>query len=853
MNLEKFTQDGFKVIQTAQHLATQNQNQFIELEHLLAGFVSPESELINNLIQISGGDIVSLKRKIQADLQKLPKTSEKGGNYVSQKVELILSQAEQKATSLGDQFVAVDTLFVVCVENSYLKNILNLDAIYNTMKDFRKNKSVDSQSSDTNFDALNKYGIDVTKLALDGKLDPVIGRDEEIRRTMQILLRRTKNNPVLIGDPGVGKTAIIEGLAQRIIKGDVPDGLKNKRLISLQISSLLAGAKFRGDFEERLKAVISEVTSASGEVLLFIDELHTIVGAGKSEGSSDAGNMLKPALARGELKMIGATTLSEYREIEKDAALERRFQPVYVIEPSTEDTIAILRGIKERYEVHHGVKITDNALIAATKLSKRYLPERKLPDKAIDLIDEAASKIRMQLDSYPEDIDNLERSKMKLEIEKQSLSSEKGEKVDQRLVIIESQLKNISDQMSDLKSAWEIEKQTLDKLRQTQEKIEEAKQKLEKAEREYDLELIARLQYGEIPSLHATLDNLENQLKGAKYITLEVDENNIADIVASWSGIPVRNLVESEKEKLLNLENQLHTRVIGQNEAIEAVANTIRRNRIGLSDEAKPVGSFMFLGPTGVGKTELSKALADLLFNTENALLRVDMSEYMEKHSVSRLIGSPPGYVGFDQGGQLTEQVRRRPYSVILLDEIEKAHPDVFNILLQVLDDGRLTDGQGRTVDFRNTIIIMTSNIGSEVISTLTKEGGEYVNIQNEVIKELESRFRPEFINRVDEIVVFRSLSKQELSQIVDISLGKVIQKMASMQVQIEFSDTLKDYILEIGYDPVYGARPLNRTIQKLVENYLSNEVLNGNIVAGSSYYLDYDYNYKSLTTNQKA
>jgi ATP-dependent Clp protease ATP-binding subunit ClpB len=841
MQLDKFTQEALNVVQSAQQKAVQNRNQFIEVEHLLAGFVSLDSQLISNLINLAGGDIIQLQNKIQADLSGLATTSQKGGQYMSQKVESILDKSYQKAISMGDQYVAVDTLFVITVENSYLKNILNLNNIYTAMKDFRKNKSVDSEFSDSHFDALDKYGIDVTKLALEGKLDPVIGRDEEIRRTMQILLRRTKNNPVLIGEPGVGKTAIIEGLAQRIIKGDVPDGLKHKRLISLQIASLMAGAKYRGDFEERLKAVIAEVTAGSGEVLLFIDELHTIVGAGKSEGSSDAGNMLKPALARGELKMIGATTLNEYREIEKDAALERRFQPVYVAEPSSEDTIAILRGIKERYEVHHGVKISDNALIAATKLSKRYLPERKLPDKAIDLIDEAASKIRMQLDSYPEEIDNLERSKMKLEIEKQSLSSEKGAKVEQRLAVIQNQLKQISDQMIELKSAWEGEKQNLDKLRSTQEKIEEAKQKLEKAERVYDLELIARLQYGEIPSLIATLEDIQNQLKGARFISLEVDEDRIADIVSRWSGIPVTSLIASEREKLLQLESHLHTRVIGQNEAVAAVANTIRRNRIGLSKEQKPVGSFMFLGPTGVGKTELSKALAELLFDTRDALVRIDMSEYMEKHSISRLIGSPPGYIGWEQGGQLTEEVRRRPYSVILLDEVEKAHPDVFNILLQVLDDGRLTDGQGRTVDFGNTIIIMTSNIASAEISNLVEQGATYEQLEKTVIKDLQGYFRPEFINRIDDIVVFRNLQKSELVKIIDMELAKLYTQLSLQQIQLTLTDKLKAHLLNIGFDPQYGARPLARVIQKTVENFIADSILNGAIQANGEYVLDFD------------
>jgi ATP-dependent Clp protease ATP-binding subunit ClpB len=727
----------------------------------------------------------------------------------------------------------VDTLFYSTFTNSNFKYLLDKNKLKQAILEVRKNHTVTSPTDDNNFEALMKYGIDFTDLAAKGKLDPVVGRDEEIRRSMQILLRRTKNNPVIIGEPGVGKTAIIEGLAQRIVKGDVPEGLKNKRIVSLQISSLLAGAKYRGEFEERLKAVISELVESQGKLILFIDELHTIVGAGKGEGSVDAGNMLKPALARGELRMIGATTLNEYREIEKDPALERRFQPIFVGEPTVEDTVSILRGIKERYELHHGVRIMDEAIIAASSLSNRYVADRKLPDKAIDLIDEAASKIRMQLDSFPEEIDLLERQKMTLEIEQESLNKEKSPQIQDRKKEITASLSRLGEKMNVLKSKWQVEKDNLNKLREIQEQIDAKRIELEKAEREYDLETIARIQYGELPTLEASLVSFENLLKNAEFIKLEVTAESIAEVVSRWTGIPMTNLIESEKEKLLELEKVLHQKVIGQKEAISSISNAIRRSRVGLKDKNKPIGSFIFLGPTGVGKTELSKALAEFLFDSKQALVRIDMSEYMEKHSVAKLIGSPPGYVGYEEGGQLTEKIRRRPYSVILLDEIEKAHPEVFNLLLQVLDDGRLTDGKGRTVDFRNSVIIMTSNLGSPTILEMTHQKTDYAQIQKAVMTNLETFFKPEFINRVDDIIVFRGLNHAEIRQIVDLQLQDLQAKLTEQNLQVNITPEAKEFLIKEGYDPVFGARPMKRTIAREVENRLAEKILQGEIKPG--------------------
>jgi ATP-dependent Clp protease ATP-binding subunit ClpB len=714
-----------------------------------------------------------------------------------------------------------------------------LEPLKRALLELRGGKTVQTEHAESTYNALEQYGIDLTALAAQGKLDPVIGRDEEIRRTIQILLRRTKNNPVLIGEPGVGKTAIVEGLAQRIVKGDVPEGLKGKRIISLQMGSLLAGAKYRGEFEERLKAVIQEVVASQGEIILFIDEIHTVVGAGKAEGAVDAGNMLKPPLARGELRLIGATTLDEYREIEKDPALERRFQPVYVEEPSVEDTISILRGIKEKYEVHHGVRISDPALVAAAVLSHRYITERRLPDKAIDLIDEAAARLRMALESAPEEIDTLERKKLQLEIEREALKKEKDPDSLERLKAIEAEIAELTKEIEKLKAEWEAEREILKKLREAQHRLDEVRREIELAERHYDLNRAAELRYGELPRLEAEVEALSEKLKNARFVRLEVTEEDIAEIVSRWTGIPVAKLLEGEREKLLRLEEELHKRVVGQDEAIRAVADAIRRARAGLKDPNRPIGSFLFLGPTGVGKTELAKTLAATLFDNEEAMVRIDMTEYMEKHAVSRLIGAPPGYLGYEEGGQLTEAVRRRPYSVILFDEIEKAHPDVFNILLQILDDGRLTDSHGRTVDFRNTVIILTSNLGSPLILEGIQKGLPYERIRDEVFGVLQKHFRPEFLNRLDEIVVFRPLSREQIRQIVDIQLANLRARLSEKRITLELSEAAKDFLAQRGYDPVFGARPLKRVIQRELETPLAKKILAGEIKEGDRVLVD--------------
>ena len=849
MSPEKLTETSLKALMLAQNLAAEKQHQYIEPDHLLLAILEQTDSLGVRLLQLAEVDINRVKTEIDNKLKQLPQVSGTGGQYLSRNLDEILRKAEKEADKNGDSFVSVDLLFYVLIRETDYKKLIDLPKLEQALNKIRGKQKVTTPTSDQNFESLSKFGIDFTELARNGKLDPVIGRDEEIRRTMQILLRRTKNNPVLIGEPGVGKTAIIEGLAQRIVKGDVPEGLQNKKIISLQIADLLAGAKFRGDFEERLKSVIKEVVDSQGEIILFIDEIHTIVGAGKGEGSTDAGNMLKPALARGELRLIGATTLKEYREIEKDAALERRFQPVYVGEPSVEETISILRGIKEKYELHHGVRISDSAIIAASKLSHRYLPDRKLPDKAIDLIDEAASRIRMQLDSSPEAIDQLNRQKLQLEIEKQSLSQEKDPRAEERRQDIEKQMQQVSERLTELQTKWELEKQALNKLRELQEKIDQKKIELEKHEREADLENLVRVQRIEIPALEAELKEYENKLKNSEFIKLEVTEETIAEIVSKWTGIPVSKLISSEKTKLLHLEEELAKGVVGQKPAIIAVANAIRRSRVGLKDKNRPIGSFMFLGPTGVGKTELAKTLARTLFDQENALLRFDMSEYMEKHSVARLIGAPPGYVGFEQGGQLTEAVRRRPYSVILFDEIEKAHLEVFNVLLQILDDGRLTDGQGRVVDFKNTLIILTSNLGSEKILQMSQQNMPYEVIQQEVFRVLEKFFRPEFLNRIDEIIVFSGLSQTEIEAIIDLQIDLLNQKLSEQQIRVQLTDKAKQYLAQVGYDPVFGARPLKRVIAKQVENLIAEKILQEQIQPGQTVTIDATDNRLVVTT----
>jgi ATP-dependent Clp protease ATP-binding subunit ClpB len=789
-------------------------------------------------LEKAGADPKALKELMERELSRLPKVEgAEGGQYLTTRLSGAFNRAEALMEELKDRFVALDTLVLALAEAT--PGLPGLEPLKRALLELRGGKTVQTEHAESTYNALEQYGIDLTALAAQGRLDPVIGRDEEIRRTIQILLRRTKNNPVLIGEPGVGKTAIVEGLAQRIVKGDVPEGLKGKRIISLQMGSLLAGAKYRGEFEERLKAVIQEVVASQGEIILFIDEIHTVVGAGKAEGAVDAGNMLKPALARGELRLIGATTLDEYREIEKDPALERRFQPVYVEEPSVEDTISILRGIKEKYEVHHGVRISDPALVAAAVLSHRYITERRLPDKAIDLIDEAAARLRMALESAPEEIDTLERKKLQLEIEREALKKEKDPDSLERLKAIEAEIAELTKEIEKLKAEWEAEREILKKLREAQHRLDEVRREIELAERHYDLNRAAELRYGELPRLEAEVEALSEKLKNARFVRLEVTEEDIAEIVSRWTGIPVAKLLEGEREKLLRLEEELHKRVVGQDEAIRAVADAIRRARAGLKDPNRPIGSFLFLGPTGVGKTELAKTLAATLFDTEEAMVRIDMTEYMEKHAVSRLIGAPPGYVGYEEGGQLTEAVRRRPYSVILFDEIEKAHPDVFNILLQILDDGRLTDSHGRTVDFRNTVIILTSNLGSPLILEGIQKGLPYERIRDEVFGVLQKHFRPEFLNRLDEIVVFRPLSREQIRQIVDIQLANLRARLSEKRITLELSEAAKDFLAQRGYDPVFGARPLKRVIQRELETPLAKKILAGEIKEGDRVLVD--------------
>ncbi|GAA6757541.1 ATP-dependent chaperone ClpB [Thermus oshimai] len=832
MNLERWTQAAREALAQAQVLARSMKHQALDRAHLWAVLLKDPTGLPARLLAKAGVEAAAVRKEAEAALARLPRVEgAEGGQYLTRELAATLDRAEALMGELGDRFVALDTLVLALAEST--PGLPPLEALKAALKELRGGKTVQTEHAEGTYNALEQYGIDLTRMAAEGKLDPVIGRDEEIRRVIQILLRRTKNNPVLIGEPGVGKTAIVEGLAQRIVKGDVPEGLKGKRIISLQMGSLLAGAKYRGEFEERLKAVIQEVVGSQGEIILFIDELHTVVGAGKAEGAVDAGNMLKPALARGELRLIGATTLDEYREIEKDPALERRFQPVYVDEPSVEETISILRGLKEKYEVHHGVRISDSALIAAATLSHRYITERRLPDKAIDLIDEAAARLRMALESAPEEIDALERRKLQLEIEREALKKEKDPEAQTRLKAIEEEIGKLAQEIATLRAEWEKEREVLRRLREAQQRLDEVRRQIELAERQYDLNRAAELRYGELPKLEAEVEALSQELKGARFVRLEVTEEDIAEIVSRWTGIPVSRLLEGEREKLLRLEDELHKRVVGQDEAIRAVADAIRRARAGLKDPNRPIGSFLFLGPTGVGKTELAKTLAATLFDTEEAMVRIDMTEYMEKHAVSRLIGAPPGYVGYEEGGQLTEAVRRRPYTVILFDEIEKAHPDVFNLLLQILDDGRLTDSHGRTVDFRNTVIILTSNLGSPLILEGLQQGLPYETIRDRVFRELQRHFRPEFLNRLDEIVLFRPLSKEQIRQIVEIQLANLRARLGERRISLELTEAAKDFLAERGYDPVFGARPLKRVIQRALETPLAEKILSGEIKDG--------------------
>lgn len=849
MDLNRFTYKAREAIAAAQNIAARYHHQQLEPEHLLLALLEQEEGLANKLLTRAGVEVKAIKSSLQNFLARQPKIYAGEGTaeqiYLSPRLARVLERAREEAASFKDDFISVEHLLLAILETEQgevakiiKQGGLNRNTLLQSLQSIRGHQRVTSPDPEETYEALARFGRDLTEVAAAGKLDPVIGRDEEIRRVIQVLSRRTKNNPVLIGEPGVGKTAIAEGLAQRIAKNDVPEGLKNKRIFSLDMGALLAGAKYRGEFEERLKAVLKEIQESEGEIILFIDELHTVVGAGAAEGAIDAGNLLKPMLARGELHCIGATTLAEYRKyIEKDAALERRFQPVLIREPGVNDSISILRGLKERYEVHHGVRIKDSALVAAVTLSHRYISDRFLPDKAIDLVDEAAALIRAEIDSMPSELDEATRRIMQLEIEREALKRETDSASRKRREQVEKELADLKSEADKLKARWEEEKKSISRLREIREEIEKTRVSMEKAEQAYDLNKLAELKYGKMVQLEQKLKEEEEKLSQTRSLRLlkeEVDEEDIAAIVSRWTGIPLSRLMEGERDKILHLGERLHQRVIGQEEAVTAVSEAVLRARSGIKDPDRPIGSFIFLGPTGVGKTELARSLAFVLFDDENALIRLDMSEYMEKHSVARLIGAPPGYVGYEEGGQLTNAVRRRPYSVLLFDEIEKAHSDVFNTLLQILDDGRLTDSQGRTVDFRNTVIIMTSNLGSDIIMEAgTKKQASFSNTRELVLARLRSFFRPEFLNRVDDIVVFHPLGKGELKKIVKIQAGRLLQRLQAQNVTLEITPEAEEYLAEAGYDPVYGARPLKRAIQKELETPLARNILEGKFKPG--------------------